>query len=84
MPKRGALADRVLAEWTLSADEGVRTDGWALIDEFKIVNALPALEKLAERLQSSRAPGAPHELKSVNGILENLRLAAAERLSESA
>ncbi len=30
-----AMANRVLAEWTLSADEGMRFDALALIDEFK-------------------------------------------------
>ncbi|HET6410742.1 MAG TPA: hypothetical protein VFG53_01700 [Anaeromyxobacter sp.] len=54
-----AMADQVLAEWALSEDEKVRFDALALIDDFKIAAAIPALQKLAERLALSGAPGAP-------------------------
>ncbi len=43
-----AMADQVLAEWALSDDEAVRFDALALIDEFKITNATPALKKLGK------------------------------------
>ena len=63
-----AMADQVLAEWALSEDEDVRFDALALIDDFKIVSALPALRDLASRLTTSNAPGAPYELKKVERI----------------
>ncbi len=53
------MADQVLAEWALSEDEKVRFDGLALIDDFPIATAIPALQKLAKRL-ASLATLAPH------------------------
>lgn len=66
------IADQVLAEWALSADEKLRFDALALIDDFKVASAAPALRQLANRLASSDAPGAPYELKKVNRIIEDL------------
>ncbi|MFL6973617.1 MAG: hypothetical protein ACJ8F2_17045, partial [Xanthobacteraceae bacterium] len=71
-PEERAMAEHVLAEWMLSQDPDVRFDARALIDDFRIVTALPALEKLAERLASSRAVGAPAELEVVNRIIRDL------------
>jgi hypothetical protein len=62
------MADQVLTEWVLSEDENVRFDALALIDDFKIARAVPALKALAGRLASSRAPGAPHELQKLDRI----------------
>jgi hypothetical protein len=62
------LADQVLAEWVLSEDENIRFDALALIDEYKIVGATPALQKLSCRLASSNAPGALHELNKIRRI----------------
>ncbi|HEY3555468.1 MAG TPA: hypothetical protein VGL67_10230 [Casimicrobiaceae bacterium] len=67
-----AMANRVLAEWTLSADEGMRFDALALIDEFKIEEARSALDILAHRLGKSKAPGAPYELEKVKRIAANI------------
>lgn len=64
-----AMADCVLAEWALSPDENLRFDALALIDEFRIAKATPALKTLAGRLASSETPGAPYELQKVNRIL---------------
>jgi len=66
-----SMADQVLAEWVLSDDEGMRFDALALVDEFKIVSATPALRKLRRRLTSSSAPGAPYELQKVDRILRD-------------
>ena len=66
------MADQVLAEWALSDDEAVRFDALALIDEFKITNAAPALRKLKSRLASSSEPGAPYELQKVYRIIAGL------------
>ncbi len=67
-----ALANEVLQEWALSDDEGVRFDALALIDDFKISSAVPALKALADRLVSSSAIGASFELHKVDRILKDL------------
>jgi hypothetical protein len=67
-----AMADHVLAEWALSEDANLRFDGLSLIDDFKIITALPALKKLAKRLASSSAVSAPYELRKVNCIITDL------------
>jgi cysteinyl-tRNA synthetase len=68
------LANQVIEEWVLSEEERMRFDALALIDDFKIVSAATALRKLANRLPSSNAPGAPFELRKVNRIIESLAL----------
>lgn len=66
------FADRVLAEWALSDDDGVRFDALSLINDLKIKSAVSALQELANRLASSTAPGAPYELNKIRRIVENL------------
>jgi hypothetical protein len=66
------LANEVLQEWTLCDDERVRFDALALIDDFKIASAAPALKTLADRLVSSSAVSAPFELHKVDRILKDL------------
>jgi hypothetical protein len=67
-----AMADRVIAEWALSDDENTSYDARVLIRHFKIITALPALEKLAKRLSSSRARGADSVLEVVNRLVADL------------
>jgi hypothetical protein len=67
-----AMANEVLHEWALSDDEGLRFDALALIDDFKISSAVPALKVLADRLVSSSAVGASFELHKVDRILKDL------------
>ena len=67
------MADQVLAEWALSEDEKLRFDGLALIYDFKVHTAIPALRELAKRLTSSTAPSAPYELKKIERILAKLK-----------
>jgi hypothetical protein len=66
------MADEVITDWILSDDPNVRFDALALAREFHISNAIPALEKLAKRLPSTRTPGAPYELEKVNRIMSKL------------
>jgi hypothetical protein len=66
------MADQVLAEWVLSGDENTRFDAMALIGDFKIERTIPALKELAGRLTSSRAPGAPYEIKAIERLLSEL------------
>jgi cysteinyl-tRNA synthetase len=67
------MADQVLAEWALSEDEKLRFDGLALIYDFDVYTAIPALRELAKRLTSSTAPSAPYELKKIERILAKLK-----------
>jgi hypothetical protein len=66
-----ALADQVLAEWVLLEDS-MQFVTLALIEDFRITKAIPALQKLAKRLTSSRAPGARFELEKVSQIIADL------------
>jgi len=50
------MADRVIAEWVLENDEIRRWDALALIDNLKIVRAVPALRALEKRLAQSIGP----------------------------
>jgi cysteinyl-tRNA synthetase len=68
------IANQVLAEWALSEDENMRFDALALIDDFKIEDAMSALRELAYRLTSSSARGAEYELRKVNRIQEGIAL----------
>lgn len=67
-----AMAGRVLAEWSLSTDEGKRFDALAIIDEFSVSDVAPALRELAGRLNGSAERGAPYELQKVNRLLNRL------------
>lgn len=66
------LANDIISEWALSADETMRYDALALIDEFKIVTAIPALRALSRRLLSSAAPGASYEKQKADRIIASL------------
>ena len=63
------VVDRLLAEQVESPDEKVRFDALAMIREFRIVSALPALRSLADRLERQDAPGTPFEWAKVNRLI---------------
>jgi hypothetical protein len=67
-----AMADQVLAEWLSSDDSTERYHARVLIRKFRIAAALPALEKRAVHLASSRERNAPDELESVNRLIRDL------------
>jgi hypothetical protein len=68
-PDERAAVDPLIAEWVLSDDPGTRYDGLALVSEFRIEAAVPALRELAARLEDATGPGAPYEWAKVNRIL---------------
>jgi len=68
------MADLVLAEWALSEDDGLRFDALALIHDFSVRTATPALLELAKRLPSSLAPSPPYDLKKIERILFKLEV----------
>ena len=53
--------------------EGQRYDALAIINEFRVADALPALRELAVRLQIEDSPGAPFELAKVDRIIARLK-----------
>jgi hypothetical protein len=61
-----------VGRWLLSDDEGLRFDARALIASQHIASAKPELRQLAERLKTSKAPGAPFERRRVLEVLEAL------------
>ena len=66
------MADEIISEWVSSENEALRFDALVLVDDFKIVVAIPTLRDLASRLASSEAPEAPYELKKVTRILGSI------------
>ena len=71
-PDEREIVDKVLGEAVLSDEEWRRFDALALINEFKIVSAEPALRELARKLDVSTVPGAPYELKKVHRVIVKL------------
>jgi hypothetical protein len=67
-----AVIDHLLAEQLASDDGSIRFDALALIDEFRITSALPALRQLAMRLETERDWQAPFERKKVIRIIDQL------------
>lgn len=61
--------DQLLAEQLSSQDETERFDAIALIGEFSIGSALPALRRLADWLETGTWPGAPYEWAKVNRLV---------------
>ena len=66
------MADRVVIEWVLSDEEGIRFDALALVEDFRIRAAIPALRELASRLGNQRTPGAPFERARTDRIIAEL------------
>lgn len=66
------MADRIIADWLASDDDGKRWDAEALIQEHGIESALPQLRALAERLEDETDPSAPYEWAKVNRIVGQL------------
>lgn len=71
-PSERELATPVVSDWLSDDDEAKRWDAVALVDDFAIAPALPALRSLAERLESSDDPGAPYEWAKVNRVIGSL------------
>jgi hypothetical protein len=67
-----AAADQCLVEWLASDDENRRFDALALVDDFRIKRAQPALRLLRERLKLSKTPGAPFEIEKVDRLISVL------------
>lgn len=71
-PSERELANQVLVEWLGSEEEAKRFDAVALIREFRVSSAAPALRDLADHLTRSKDPGAPFEREKVERLLMEL------------
>jgi len=61
-----------IARWLRSETEAKRFDAVALVREFRISQAIPALRDLSERLAFQSTPGAPFEREKVDALLVEL------------
>lgn len=71
-PEERDIVDGLLAEHALSDDSLKRFDALALVDEFNIVSALPALRELERRTENATGPSAPYDWAKVNRIIGKL------------
>jgi len=62
-----------LLDWLESDDERLRYDALYIVGAYSIVEAIPRLRALQERLEVDSQPGAPYEWSKVNRILGNLK-----------
>jgi hypothetical protein len=67
------VVDEALASWVLGGDERRRFDALALIDEFRIRSALPALEEDLARLANAAGPSVPTDRAKLQRIIADLR-----------
>jgi hypothetical protein len=70
--ERGAVED-VLRDWIRSEDPSLRFDALAIVSDYALTSALPALHDLARRLAGSHAPAAPYEGAKVRRLIERLQ-----------
>lgn len=67
------VVNETLASWVLEGDERRRFDALALIDEFRIRSALPALEADLARLTGAVGPSVPTDRAKLERIIADLR-----------
>ena len=67
-----AMADEIIARWTLSPNEATRYDAMGLIRRFGITSARSALDELARWLMEQRSPDALYELDKVQRLSDEL------------
>jgi hypothetical protein len=66
-------AEEIVAEWALcEEDEARRFVALAVIDDLRIVSALPSLRVLQERFECADGPSAPYDWAKVNRIIGRL------------
>jgi hypothetical protein len=67
------VVDETLASWVLEGDERRRFDALALIDEFRIRSARPALEADLAQLADAAGPSVPTDRAKLERIIAGLR-----------
>lgn len=71
-PPERSLADQVLGDWVLNGTSGQQFDALALIREFRIRSAKPALHQLAAKLDRTPGPEAEYLGKKVLRVINAL------------
>ena len=71
-PKERESANSDLFAALREGSEGQRYDALAIINQFRVREAVPHLRELAVRLQMDDSPGAPFELAKVERIIGKL------------
>jgi hypothetical protein len=66
------LDNKVIADWVLSDNEGLRFDAQHLIREYKITETVPALKHLETRLANSSNPGSQRWQEVVKKLIMQL------------
>lgn len=66
------VVDDMLAGWALDGDARQRFDALALIDEFRIRSALPAMRSGLARLEQATGPSVPSDRAKLERILRRL------------
>jgi hypothetical protein len=72
-PTERSLADQVLGEWVLNGTSGQQFDALAIVQEFRIRSAEPALHQLAAKLDHPPGPEAKYLGKKVQGVIDALK-----------
>ncbi|HEX4320927.1 MAG TPA: hypothetical protein VHZ52_08495 [Acidobacteriaceae bacterium] len=67
------MADKVLIEWVLSEEYGLRCDALVLIKSRRIVGATSALGELSSRISQGKTTGPAFEAESVKLALNFLQ-----------
>ncbi len=67
------VVDEVLASWVIEGDIRRRFDALALIDEFEIRSALPALQADLDRLADAVGPSVPTDRAKLERIIARLQ-----------
>lgn len=67
-----AAFESLLIERISSDDPGERFTALAVVDDQRIVSAIPALRVLADQFEHARGPAAPYDWAKVNRILASL------------
>jgi hypothetical protein len=71
--------EQVLCDWAEGDDDLRQSTALAVIDRLRIVSAIPALRRLAARLEEASGPSAPYDWAKVNRILGRLQGPAEPR-----
>lgn len=68
-----SLADQVLGDWVLHGTSGQQFDALALIREFRIRSAEPALHQLAAKLDRTPGPAAKDLGEKIQRVIDALK-----------
>lgn len=65
--------DKLLVEWIDDVDEDKRFTALAMAEEYKIIAAIPAMERLCDRFKNSKIPDDPKGYNERKKVLRKLQ-----------